>query len=368
MATTLLSAATDSSILAARTTITADLVAGATSATVRNPAGFAASDLLLLGSLGDEKAEIVTCSGVTGSTVGFSASAFTHSTGDPLAVTLWNRRKFYECATIGGTYTAVSGGTVQLAVDAPPITRLAYTGSNPWFKATYYHASTAAESPIGDAQPFPRTGTYTTLDEVRTYLGVGASDTSKDALLAQLLWAAEGAVNGYCTGDATVSLLSQSFTEYLDGGTSVLTVTHWPLVSVRLIEVGITDFTTVYDSTLADTANSVLVSHLDGGRIFLSGTPGQAPGLFLDPRPLTNRATVRVTYTAGFTSVPEDVKLAVWKLVARLAGEDARLHEGVYEYKIGSKQVKLRPTSGGQSRPSFLTEEVQVLLDAYRRT
>jgi len=207
---------------------------------------------------------------------------------------------------------------------------------------------------------------YTTLAETKTYLQVSGS--TNDTLLTALLDAAEDAVNVYCLGKSGRTLLSTAYTrERVDGGTTELVLAHGPITAVSKIEIGQTEFTTLYDSALADALNSVVVTQMDGRVLRLNAAPGTTPGLFMDQGPLVNRKNVLVTYTAGYATTPASVEVAVWKIVALLFSDAKRAGEGVSRFKTGEVEVDFEGSRSSSSPVFYLSKDVEQLLRPYRQ-
>lgn len=162
---------------------------------------------------------------------------------------------------------------------------------------------------------------YATLAQLRAYLGLSATDTTDDALLADLLAFAEATIDK----ETGRSFLSRSVTWDLDAeGADQVALPDYPATVTAVYET--TDVPRVYDSTtllasgedyIADTAAGV-IHRLSGN--FVSGP-----------------STVRVTATAGPDTVPESV---VWCCL-RIASiyYRSRLAGGLSGYNSGDGSV-----------------------------
>lgn len=206
---------------------------------------------------------------------------------------------------------------------------------------------------------------YTTLADTKTYLG--ETGTSNDTLLTALLDAAEATANHYCLGSPTASLLSTAYVERTNGGDAVLLMRRGPITAVSLIQIGLTDLTTLYDSALADNLNSVLVVEKKGRLIYLTGVVGTNVGLFTRTNELTNRRDVQVSYTAGYTSAPGNLKLAIWKLVALMFSNEKRGAEGVSRYKTGTVEVDFEGSRSSSSPIFWMSKDIEQLLAPFRQ-
>ena len=206
---------------------------------------------------------------------------------------------------------------------------------------------------------------YTTLTEVKTYLGETGS--SNDTLLTAITEAAEDAVNVYCLGKSGRSLLSTSYTnEVTDGGFATLTMKHGPITACSRIQVGWDDdWTTVYDSALAPTANDVNVVEIDGRMLRLSAAIGTKVGVLTNVTETMNRGNVRVNYTAGFAATPASVELAIWKIVGKMFATESRTAEGVRRFKTGDIEVEWGSTNSNEPQWLF-SKDIEQLLKPYR--
>src|SRR5690606_37639908 len=81
--------------------------AGATSIQVRNNQNFADTNKILIGHMGNEKAEVVSVSGTVtpGQTLGVTATLFAHNADDPVYRLKYDKIRFYRSTTgIDGVY------------------------------------------------------------------------------------------------------------------------------------------------------------------------------------------------------------------------------------------------------------------------
>lgn len=108
-----------------------------------------------------------------------SATKFFHRVNSLFYRTSYNQIKFYESSEKTGTYTEVSGGTVDMNY-TDNFTVLSYpTGdSSYWFKRTFYNSETSDESDLELSRPW-QTDTeemLVTEQEMRTFLQFDAVD------------------------------------------------------------------------------------------------------------------------------------------------------------------------------------------------
>lgn len=149
----ILNATTESNVLAELTYLDGDASAG-TSITVDNSQGFAKDEYIVVERIGTEKAELRKIASVSGQTITLStALSFAHKDGIQVQKTLYNQRKFYSSSTETGTYTLITGGTVNIEVDRPDGTFFEHAAgtSSTWYKATYYNEAATIETSLDDA-------------------------------------------------------------------------------------------------------------------------------------------------------------------------------------------------------------------------
>jgi hypothetical protein len=129
--------------------------AGTTSLNVRNSDHFAADKYLLIGPMGVESTEIVSCSNVAGNVLTVSATRFAHSADDPIYVLTYNQIKFYRSTTtVDGLYSTVA----TIDIDADNAQGLTYYDdpvglSSYFYKISFYDSINAIESGMSDAIP-----------------------------------------------------------------------------------------------------------------------------------------------------------------------------------------------------------------------
>lgn len=174
-----------------------------------------------------------------------------------------------------------------------------------------------------------------TLAKVKSFLKLTVADD--DTLLTMLLTA----VDQDFKTRTNRAIESASYTEYYQGnGTSKLMLRHYP----------VTALTSIYDDPdlewnsddLID-SDDLQISDADTGEIFYDG------GIFTESKDVEN---LKVTYTAGFATIPSDIEMAVIKKTA-------------YDYM---NTAGLRNTTDDeQSIPSTLKKEYEETIKRYRR-
>ena len=159
----------------------------------------------------------------------------------------------------------------------------------------------------------------TTRDALKRYLGIDLSDTSQDLLLYDLIDYASERIESYCAR----RFASAELTQYADGsGTSELVLTRRPVSELTSVRVD-ADREFAAETELDD---SEVVLYPDSGVVLRDGAAF----------PEGNR-NVRIEYTAGYATVPDDLALACVKLAAAWyaharAGADGVSRESLGDY------------------------------------
>jgi uncharacterized phiE125 gp8 family phage protein len=159
--------------------------------------------------------------------------------------------------------------------------------------------------------------TLATRTALRLYLGIDASDTQHDDLLDALIDYASERIESHCRR----GFASAELTEYLDGtGTSRIVLSRRPVTALTSV-------------------------HEDSGRVFAAETQVDSADLVLHPeRGIVDRLgavfargarTVKVAYTAGYATVPDDVALACVKLAAAWFAHARTGADGVKRESLG---------------------------------
>lgn len=136
-----------------KTYLSAAVSAGGTTLAVVNNDRFAANDRILIGEMGGEKSEVVTCSGTTGGaslTVG--TTVFPHDANTPVYILRFDQAKIYRSTDSGSNYSLLT--TVDLDVDNDGLfTDYDDTTGTAayYYKNTLYHSVSTLESAFSDA-------------------------------------------------------------------------------------------------------------------------------------------------------------------------------------------------------------------------
>lgn len=164
--------------------------------------------------------------------------------------------------------------------------------------------------------------TFTTRTELKLHLRIPSTDTSEDALLDQLISNVEASVLRYLKRGP---FASTSFTEYYSGDDrEMLVLRHRPVTAVSLVRVDPYGYAgqglDAFPSTTAWTAGTdYFVPQLDaseenGSLIVAIGSNGKWP---------IGRGNIKITYTAGYATIPDDLTLAVNQMISAIrAGAD----------------------------------------------
>lgn len=149
-----------------------------TSLQVKNADRFALNDRLMIGEMGQEKTEVVTCTApaTDGSTITINGTVFSHEADTPVYRLRFDQVKFYRSTTgITGAYSVIS--TQNLDVDNANLQTLYddTTGlSTYYYKMTVYHSISTTESAFTDPIPgggFARNQVGRVIDELLREVG-----------------------------------------------------------------------------------------------------------------------------------------------------------------------------------------------------
>lgn len=315
-------------------------------------------------------------------TVGQSGSATVSIPG--VNTSGWTMRAdfaFFNGGTIWATKTTTAGtivntpGTNSTAVIslADSDTTGLYAGGYSW---QLWRTDTGVDYPITDSSTCRLLGsigtanpTFTNLSELCAHLGVNPATLSNaDAqIFLQLLSAAETYIHGYC---GNRQFFYGTYTEYLTpnlngGPVAASEPPIWSIVSVNVDPTGgFGQLTGTFGTDTLLTAGEdyyFFVDNVDGkgyaGKIAClrsngwgwwwgSGIygygwgGGQTPGL-LARQPQPTPGAVKVVYVGGYALIPDDLRLAVWEMVAdrknaRKRGVGLQSESGMnYSYSLG---------------------------------
>ena len=171
-----------------------------------------------------------------------------------------------------------------------------------------------------------------TKEEYKAYRGI--SSTTSDAALESLIPKVSSLVKAICRR-TFVDYVSNIKTEYSDGGLSTIELEETPIISIAGV-----DYSTDYGQTYTSLENFVnyVFSKRDSNirplairtqpmETYNSPIYGYVP-YGTDTSPIFPEAIngYRVTYFAGYASIPEDLKLAILDLISFYMKNDAAVH------------------------------------------
>lgn len=174
----------------------------------------------------------------------------------------------------------------------------------------------------------------------------GINGTGNDAAITLMLAQAEAMVRRYAGRDLTNGFESAARTETYDGnGESVLQLREWPVTSVATVEERDRGGTwTTLDATeyRLDTRTGqlhkinamrgrIMADYVGGGTNLAFGVH---PAWSVDP------ASVRVTYTGGYITIPADIVAVVYMLIdyklANAGGNPSATSETIGVYSVST--------------------------------
>jgi len=202
---------------------------------------------------------------------------------------------------------------------------------------------------IGGAAPLPSGSDLTTLSDVRAWLGI--TGTADDALLQRLITSASNYIQSWLNRQFAVA----TYTDITDGNSGdVQAFSNYPVQSVTLVTLG-TGTGQGYGQNLAG-----------GGVITIQPSPdGFSQGYVFDPKFLyligyrfaRGRMNVKITYTAGYTTIPQEISQACIELISLRYKERTR---------IGEVSKHLAGETITYSQKDF-PEGVRTILNNYRK-
>jgi hypothetical protein len=175
----------------------------------------------------------------------------------------------------------------------------------------------------------------TTLADNKTYMGITVN--TYDAIIEMLRESTEQSVINYCETDFTLKTITN---EVHDGiNADVIVPKYFPIISIQKV---------MFD----DLELGVDQYYYDNSGIILKGivTPFA-------------RGVIKVNYTAGFASVPADVKLCVYQAVK---SEYQRRERKTEDISSRSKEGESESFGSAWDRKSGLPMQIVSKLQAYR--
>jgi hypothetical protein len=174
----------------------------------------------------------------------------------------------------------------------------------------------------------------------------GINGTGNDAAITLMLAQAEAMVRRYAGRDLTNGFESTNRTETYNGdGAAVLQLREWPVTTVTTVEERDRDGVwTTLDATeyRVDTRTGQLYRlGATWGRIvsdFIGG--GNNPAFGVSPAWSADPASVRVTYTGGYSTIPADIVAVVYMLIdyklANAGGNPSATSETIGVYSVST--------------------------------
>jgi hypothetical protein len=174
----------------------------------------------------------------------------------------------------------------------------------------------------------------------------GINGTGSDAAITLMLAQAEASVRRYAGRDMTNGFESANRTETYNGdGSAVLQLREWPITTLTTVEerdrAG-TWTTLDADEYRVDTRTGQLYRlGATWGRIvsdFVGG--GKNPAFGVSPAWSADPASVRVTYTGGYSTIPADIVAVVYMLIdyklANAGGNPSATSETIGVYSVST--------------------------------
>lgn len=203
--------------------------------------------------------------------------------------------------------------------------------------------------------------------EYKAYAGI--SSTSSDAILDSLIPKVSELVKSICRR-SFVDYVNDYKIEYSDGGTETLELKETPVLSIASVEVS-TDYGNTYtplteytDYVFAKTKNnirplpqSITLDPYGNSSYTLSATWRTAVGG--KSYPVFNELIngYRITYNAGYETLPEDLKLAIFDTITYYLRNDSAVHS--------SKSISPNTMQVEYIKSTNLPASIKRVLDLY---
>lgn len=173
-----------------QTFFTNDTAAGVTTITVQNITGFADNQILILGNLGNQSAEIVTINGTPASNVITldAATIYPHSASTSVAVIQYDQVEFSTATTTGGVKSVL--GTIALWADNQTTNYIDNSGATGYYFGRFKNTIASTFSAYSDPIPVDGYGIYTArsiIDSALSEINKTTSEVLSDAYAFQQL-------------------------------------------------------------------------------------------------------------------------------------------------------------------------------------
>lgn len=308
------------------TKIATAIAIGGTTLTVDNTQGFSANDYIVLGTLGTEIAEIVKIASSDSDTqLTIGATKFAHVVDDSVRRTPFNQIKFKRATTETGTYT--TDGTETMQVDNKDLlTGYTTTTANArtmYWKITYYNETTTDETSESDADAiYGATALYCNAQDVYDFMGI--DDTSINPNAINLI--IEG-ISKEIDNRTNSSFISNTATdEYHDGLGSFRRdyfTKHVPILAISALSTtqNTSDESTTW-TELTEGRGEDFIKYTETGKITIIN------GSYIPPE---TEQGMKVTYTWGYSSIPNDIR----RLAILMCARDLRLATASKNIAVG---------------------------------
>ena len=166
--------------------------------------------------------------------------------------------------------------------------------------------------------------------EYKAYQGI--TSTTSDALIDALIPKVSELVKNTCRR-TFIDYVDDAKIQYSEGGTDSISLDEFPIIAVSSVEYS-TDYGNTY-TTLTEFTNYAVSKATDSLRPILMTTPplevyGYTPyGTKTNPIFPYAINGYKITYNAGYETLPEDLKLAVLDIVAYYVKNDSAVHTHV---------------------------------------
>lgn len=174
-----------------RTVLTDPVNSAATNLPVKSSQEITATEFIFVGEPGKEKTELTSVTAVVDVlNLTVPALSYSHSEGDPVITSRWNKIKIYKATSLTGTYTEIAASPIDIDPDNPENTTNYDDGTGlatDYYKISYYNSTTTTESALSD--PIPGSGVvhdtvrYVTDQVLREANDAGESITSRTEIL-----------------------------------------------------------------------------------------------------------------------------------------------------------------------------------------
>lgn len=206
---------------------------------------------------------------------------------------------------------------------------------------------------------------YLTLEEVKSWLAVPTSNSTKDDQITRHINTACARVETYIQSP----VLSRTFVEHFDGNNSnVIVPSQYPVVSVEELKINLSgDFSTSDPlNTEAYALRGIPSLALEDGVIGLDVVLRDTSSVDIIGRivPASSIQSIQLTYTAGrgdIDTIPDDLKTATLMLVEYLYMIRENRDLGIFSKSVNGQSYSRR----GETTSSGMPLEIEAMLNSY---